>query len=130
MRMKVKLVMAAALLLSVSAQAQTARQAFPAKDGEAVFKSICQGCHMPDAKGAVGAGAYPALAANPNLAAGAFPIVMVINGRKAMPPLGGMLSDQQVAEVVNYLRTHFGNRYKDKVSIQDVKDIRALDMPR
>ena len=128
--MKMKLVMAAAVFLSASAQAQTTRQVFPAKDGEAVFKSICQGCHMPDAKGATGAGNYPALAANPNLASGAFPVVMVINGRKAMPAFGGMLSDQQVADVVNYVRGHFGNRYKDKVTIQDVKDIRALDMPR
>ena len=28
-----------------------------------------------------------------------------------MPPLGQMMSDQQVADVVNYVRTHFGNSY-------------------
>ena len=30
-----------------------------------------------------------------------------------MPPIGGMMSDAQVADVVNYVRTHFGNAYPD-----------------
>jgi mono/diheme cytochrome c family protein len=107
------------------AAAQRTRPAFAAQGGEAVFKSICQGCHMPDAKGAVGAGAYPALAANPNLEAAGYPLTMVIQGHKAMPPFGLLLSDQQVVDVVNYVRTHFGNHYTDVVSLQDVKDLRA-----
>ena len=35
-----------------------------------------------------------------------------------------MMSDDQVAAVVNYLRTHFGNRYSDVVTSEDVKIIR------
>jgi mono/diheme cytochrome c family protein len=35
-----------------------------------------------------------------------------------------MMSDDQVAAVVNYLRTHFGNDYKDAVSAEDVKAVR------
>jgi mono/diheme cytochrome c family protein len=35
-----------------------------------------------------------------------------------------MLSDEQVAAVVSYVRTHFGNTYKDKVSVDDVKALR------
>ena len=58
---------------------------------------------MPDAKGATGAGSYPALAADANLEAAAFPIVMVVQGRKAMPAFGPMLTDQQIADVVNYM---------------------------
>ena len=99
---------------------------FAARGGEAVFRSICQGCHMPDAKGATGAGSYPALAADANLEAAAFPIVMVVQGRKAMPAFGPMLTDQQIADVVNYIRTHFGNRYADTVNPDDVKEIRAI----
>ena len=49
---------------------------------------------------------------------------MIVNGQKAMPALGGMFSDQQVADVVNYIRTHFGNNYKDKVTPADVKATR------
>ena len=29
-----------------------------------------------------------------------------------MPPFGEMMSDDQVAAVVNYVRTHFGNKYQ------------------
>ncbi len=91
------------------------------KGGEAVFKGVCQGCHMTDAKGAVGAGMYPALAKDANLETAAYPVSVIVNGQKAMPPLKNFLSDQQVADVVNYIRSNFGNRYKDKVTAADVK---------
>jgi mono/diheme cytochrome c family protein len=35
-----------------------------------------------------------------------------------------MMSDDQVAAVVNYLRTNFGNDYKDAVTAEDVKVVR------
>ena len=41
-----------------------------------------------------------------------------------VPALGAFFSDVQVANVVNYIRTHFGNKYKDKVKPEDVKLIR------
>jgi mono/diheme cytochrome c family protein len=94
---------------------------FPFQGGEAIYQGVCQGCHMPDAKGAVGAGAYPALAKNENLETAAYPVTIVLKGQKAMPPLGANFSDQQIADVVNYVRTHFGNKYRDKVKPEDVK---------
>jgi len=97
---------------------------FAQRDGKALFQSICQGCHMPDAQGAVGAGAYPTLANNPKLAASRYTVSVVLNGQKGMPPFGEYLNDDQVAAVVNYVRTHFGNNYKDMVSRNDVKAIR------
>lgn len=100
------------------------RGGFTEQGGEAIYKNVCQGCHMPDAKGAVGAGMYPALAKNPKLEVAGYPVSVVVNGQKAMPALGGMFSDQQVADVVNYVRTHFGNNYKDKVAPADVKAVR------
>jgi mono/diheme cytochrome c family protein len=92
--------------------------------GEQLFTHICQGCHMPDAKGAQGAGRYPALASNPKLASAAYPAVMVIQGRGAMPPFGRQLTDQQIADVVNYVRTHFGNAYPDSLKAADVAAFR------
>ncbi|HEY5084658.1 MAG TPA: cytochrome c [Rhizomicrobium sp.] len=89
--------------------------------GEAVFKNICQGCHMANAEGAVGAGMYPALAKNAKLEVAGYPVAVIVHGQKAMPPFGGLLSDQQIADVVNYVRTQFGNNYKDKVTPADVK---------
>jgi mono/diheme cytochrome c family protein len=89
--------------------------------GEAVFKNICQGCHMANAEGAVGAGMYPALAKNAKLEVAGYPVAVIVHGQKAMPAFGGLLNDQQIADVVNYVRTHFGNNYKDKVTPADVK---------
>jgi mono/diheme cytochrome c family protein len=95
-----------------------------AKDGAGIYASLCQGCHMPRGVGAVGAGKYPALAKNENLEAGAYPVFMVVSGQKAMPPLGSYLDDEQVAAVVNYIRTNFGNNYTDAVSAEDVQAAR------
>ncbi|HEY2836021.1 MAG TPA: cytochrome c [Rhizomicrobium sp.] len=93
--------------------------------GEAVYTHVCQSCHMADAKGAMGAGAgFPALAKNPKLAEAGYPVSVVLHGQKAMLPLGGLLSDQQIADVVNYVRKNFGNRYPGTVTAADVKAAR------
>ena len=92
--------------------------------GEDVYMRVCAACHMPDAKGSVGAGFYPALAENPRLMANRYPVYVVMNGMNGMPPLGDMLTDEQVADVVNYVRTHFGNAYQDAVVPADVAALR------
>ena len=97
---------------------------FPQKSGRDLYAAVCQGCHMSDAKGAVGAGVYPALAGDPNLQTAGYPIYIVLYGQKAMPGFGGFLDDAQVASVVEYIRTHFGNDFKGKVSADDVKAAR------
>jgi mono/diheme cytochrome c family protein len=79
---------------------------------------------MPDAEGAVGAGAYPALAHDKKLASALYPVYVVVKGRKDMPPLASYLSDVQIAAVVNYVRTHFGNQYADTISPEMVKAAR------
>jgi mono/diheme cytochrome c family protein len=89
--------------------------------GKAIYTNVCQGCHMPDAKGAVGAGMYPALASNAKLETAGYPVAVVTHGQKAMPSFGALLNDQQIADVVNYVRSSYGNKYKDKVKPEDVK---------
>lgn len=113
----------AALLISMSAIAQetsidtsnwfddpaTLTQA----DGASIYAAVCAGCHMPNGQGAKGAGEYPALANNSSLMATAYPVSLVVHGHKAMPSLGGLLDDEQVAAVVNFIRTNYGNNYAD-----------------
>ncbi|TCV94045.1 mono/diheme cytochrome c family protein [Luteibacter rhizovicinus] len=98
-------------------------------DGRTIFTHLCQACHMADGKGATGAGAYPALAGNPKLLAPLYPAAMVMNGRGAMPGFGQMFSDEQIASVVNYVRTHLGNHYPDTLSAADVKALRPPEKP-
>jgi mono/diheme cytochrome c family protein len=118
-----------ALAATLATAGQAAAQSFydgpfPQQGGEAIYKGICQGCHMPDGKGAVGAGAYPALGGDKRLQSGAYPAMVIVRGQKAMPPFANNFSDQQVADVVNYIRTHFGNAYADKVGPETVKALR------
>jgi mono/diheme cytochrome c family protein len=97
---------------------------FTQTDGAQLYEAICQGCHMPGGVGASGAGSYPALAHDAHLAVKGFPIARVLDGSKAMPAFKDMLSDEQIAAVVSYVRTHFGNAYKGQVSAADVKALR------
>jgi mono/diheme cytochrome c family protein len=103
--------------------------------GKEIFEQICQGCHMPDAKGASGAGRYPALAGDPALASTRFMAVTLLEGRRNMPKFGGSgniglffvlptLDDQQIAAVINYVRTSFGNHFKDSITPAEVKALR------
>jgi len=125
----------ALLLLSLPAYAQGGGSSTPGpvlsvgprfveKSGEELFANVCQGCHMPDGKGATGAGAYPSLAGNSRLEPAGYPIAVVINGQRGMPSFGAMMSDDQVAAVVNYVRTHIGNLYQDAVAVEDVRAVR------
>jgi mono/diheme cytochrome c family protein len=104
----------------------------PEASAEQIYATICQGCHMADGRGAVGAGRYPPLAGNPALASSAYVAVTILQGRRNMPGFAPprerdfffapvWLTDQQVADVVNYLRTGFGNAWTDSISADQVR---------
>lgn len=93
----------------------------PPVTGEQVYIQVCQACHMADAKGGSGAAAIPALAKNPRLEEPGYPVGMVLQGRGAMPGLGDLLGPAQIAQVVTYIRTHFGNNYRRPVTEAEVK---------
>jgi mono/diheme cytochrome c family protein len=118
---------AVALFVAVAPHALAAPQPmvkdgrYVMRDGGAIYANVCQACHMPNAKGAAGAGVYPALASNPRLAAAAYPIHVVIHGQKGMPAFGALLDDDQITAVVTYVRGHFGNSYPGPVTAADVK---------
>lgn len=130
--MMARFVFCSALLMALPAAAQTAAQQtsdfrgppFAMQGGEAVYGGVCQGCHMAEGKGAAGAGAYPALANNSRLESAGYVLTMVMNGHRGMPPFRGHFTNSQIADVVNYVRSHFGNRYRDKIKEADVQALR------
>lgn len=126
---------AALLLSALSADADsplyTSRATLGSLNGEQIYAHICQGCHMPEGQGAVGAGFYPKLSADKKFVSWAFVALTVLDGRNGMPPFGSPagqtmgsgpahLSDAQIADVVNYVRSHFGNAYKAQVTAEQV----------
>ena len=92
----------------------------PQQDGKALYNAVCSGCHMPDGEGAVGAGHYPALAKSEFVESPEAVTAWIINGYKAMPPLGGIMDDAQIAAVVNYVRHDLGNNYEGETTAEDV----------
>ena len=98
-----------------------------ATGGEAIYQSVCAGCHMPDGEGAVGAGAYPALSGNPNLEFPDYPVFVVVNGQRAMPGFAELLDNEQVAEVVNFIQSNLGNDYEPTAEPALVEQVRPAD---
>jgi mono/diheme cytochrome c family protein len=94
---------------------------FAEESGEEIYVNVCQGCHMPDGRGAAGAGVYPSLAGDAKLASPSYAVFVVVNGLNGMPSFGAMMNDKQVAAVVDFLRTHFANDYPERVTDEDVK---------
>jgi mono/diheme cytochrome c family protein len=128
-----------AALIQGPALAETAGIFDPAQltttDGRQIYERICQGCHMADGKGALGAGRYPALAKDLALSSRQYMAVTILAGRRNMPAFGAkhaiafegppmVLDETQIAAVTNYVRTHFENHYKDSITAAEVA---ALD---
>ncbi len=111
------LLTATTCLVALPAFAQSRGREFESDSGQYTFEHLCAACHMPAGVGYPGA--YPALAKNPKLAVASYPITVVLNGLNAMPALGSMLNDQQVSDVVNYLRSNL-NAYKPTTTPADV----------
>ena len=130
--------MLCAVLPALAASAGTAAGSDPADngmlgttDGMQIYTQICQGCHMSAGRGAIGAGYYPALAGNANLASSNYMAVTILNGRRNMPSFVHVehpkfffpttwLSDTQIANVINYVRSHFGNHYDNPINPAEV----------
>jgi mono/diheme cytochrome c family protein len=124
-----------ALLIEVPARADSAEipDSVPLKamDGRQIYQQICQGCHMADGGGAAGAGHYPALAKDPTLASQQYMALTLLMGRRNMPAFGAkhaigfggppvILSEAQIAAVINYVRSNFGNHYTDSITAAEV----------
>lgn len=97
---------------------------FTQSGGAELYQATCQACHMEDGRGDEGAGAHPPLAGNPKIRSKHFLAGVILTGYHAMPRFGHMMSNDQVAAVTNYVRSHLGNDYTDTISPEEVADLR------
>jgi mono/diheme cytochrome c family protein len=125
--------------LCVVALAVPACAAAQPPDGRAVFEAQCVPCHQTGGTGVPGN--FPPLAGNADIfLARDFPARVVLFGMSgkirvlgqeiegAMPPLGELLKDEEIAAVVNYVRSALGNdrlRPKDMAPL-DAATVAAL----
>lgn len=116
------------LSMADSAVMNSASTGIEAQTGQEIYETVCISCHMAEGKGAQGATAqFPAFENNPSLAAGGYPAYVVLYGQKGMPGFGNYFNDTQVAAIVNYIRTHFGNEFEPAFTAADVAEMRQPD---
>ena len=105
------------------------------KRGAAVYIDNCAACHRTDGNGYTRV--FPALAGNPVLQSddptslihivlkgGTLPATHTAPSTFTMPAFDWRLSDQEVADVVNFIRTSWGNQ-AGEVKATDVKGLRS-----
>lgn len=106
-----------------------------ARTGEQIYIQICQSCHMPTGEGRIGL--------NPPLAGSEWvlkdpsvPIRIVLHGlmgeievvgiryNSVMSPWGPHFNDQEIANVLNYIRNSWGNKAEIEITAAMVKEQR------
>ena len=80
-----------------------------AEDGSSLFAENCAACHQ--AKGEGVAGAFPALAGNKFVQGDPKgPAYVLTHGRGGMPNFSEDLNDRQMAAILSYVRSAWGNK--------------------
>jgi mono/diheme cytochrome c family protein len=106
--------------------------------GKTIYDAQCAICHGAKGQGAIPN--YPPLAGNPSIQmqSAVNPIRMVLNGGYppgtprnpmpyGMPPFAQNLSDDEIAAVVTYIRSSWGNRGA-AISARDANDLRKAPL--
>ena len=102
----------------------------PSFDGKALYAGNCQACHQENGEGL--AGAYPPLKGSPIVAADDLELYVdiIMNGYDARPEYGVMaavgtnmsFNENEIAAIINYERTSWGNSAK-QVTTEEIKKI-------
>jgi mono/diheme cytochrome c family protein len=97
--------------------------------GYQAYRGMCAACHLSEGQGQALVGA-PALNKNSLLTANdnTDAIKLVLFGRNAMPSFAKSLNDEQLADILSYVRNAWDNRGNDTISAQHVNQIR--DKPK
>jgi mono/diheme cytochrome c family protein len=102
--------------------------------GQKIYEQTCLTCHQADAGGVPGM--TPPLQKSPYVQGPAMKVIgIVLNGlndgveidgetyTNPMPPFNTVLKDQDIADVLTYVRSHFGNK-ASPITVTQVSQIR------
>lgn len=119
---------------AASASAAAAKNPASASDGGAVYVANCSSCHQVNGQGTPGA--FPPLAGNPVVTGNPIATILivknglegrvVVNGQAysgIMPRWKGVLSDEQIASVITYIRSSWKNQASG-VSVSQVQAVK------
>jgi mono/diheme cytochrome c family protein len=100
--------------------------------GREVYQNLCVACHQTDGRGREKL-APTLIGSEFALGDPGIPVRVLINGKEGpvglMPPLGGVLSDEQIAAVLTYIRREWGQA-GSPVDAETVRAIRPLTAER
>ncbi len=98
--------------------------------GRDVYRNICQACHQPDGRGQERVA--PSLVGSAlALASPDIPVRILLSGKEGpiglMPPVGSVLSDDQIAGVLTYVRREWGQPGSavDPAAVKSVRELTA-----
>lgn len=94
-----------------------------AVEGSEIFANVCAACHQPEGEGIDGI--YPALAGNGFVTLDdPQPVIeVVLTGRGGMPRFGDSYSNEEIANIVSYIRTAWENDASE-VDAETVEQVR------
>lgn len=105
------------------------------EDGQEIYMTRCSSCHGANGEGVTGV--FPPIAESEYVSGDKGRLVrMILNGLSGeitvndvtysgmMPPWGGFLNDEQLADVLTYIRASFGND-ADGITAAEVAKVRA-----
>ena len=96
--------------------------------GAALFAQNCSACHQLTGKGVPGA--FPALAGDTFVQGPTKPVVtLLLNGRGGMPSFRADLDDGQIAAILSYVRSAWGNTAPkiETATVTQIRGTRAAD---
>jgi mono/diheme cytochrome c family protein len=108
---------ATTLLAAAPARAQAAG------DGKALFLKNCAACHQASGKGIPGA--FPALAGSKFVTGDHAEVAgVLLKGRGGMPDFSANISDRDMAAILTYVRSDWGNK-ADALTEAEIHKLRA-----
>ena len=109
-------VLATTLLAAAPARAQAA-------DGKALFLKNCAACHQASGKGIPGA--FPALAGSKFVTGDHAEVAgVLLKGRGGMPDFSETINDKDIAAILTYVRSDWGNK-ADALSENEIHQLRT-----
>ena len=107
--MKEVLIKAAMVIVAAFAAAASAPSRAQEMDGKALFMKNCAACHQATGKGIPGA--FPALAGSKFVQGqGSEVATVLLKGRGGMPDFSDSLNDRDIATVLTFVRSNWGNK--------------------
>ena len=121
--MKEALIKLAMVVVAAFAAAASSPLRAQEMDGKALFLKNCAACHQPTGKGIPGA--FPALAGSKFVQGKGTEVASVLlKGRGGMPDFSESLSDRDIATVLTFVRSNWGNK-ADGLSEADIGTLRT-----